>query len=139
MSNIIRQLTDQEDPISGQMKRECFNKLLPIQDYYKGWNFHKTETRFNFLPSEDYHKERYEVKINVDDDVERVDKIEALNEDIDEYNEWVKETKKINSKELALKAPLNTIDEKGNMEWQDVENINLGSAHLFLINLNLER
>ena len=54
--NIIRQLTDQEDPISGQMKRECFNKLLPIKDYYKGWNLHKAETQFNFLPSEDYYK-----------------------------------------------------------------------------------
>ena len=30
--NIIRQLTDQEDPISGQMKRECFNEL--IQTYH---------------------------------------------------------------------------------------------------------
>ena len=32
--NIIKQLTDQEDVNSGQMKRECFNKLLPIKDYY---------------------------------------------------------------------------------------------------------
>ena len=31
--NIIRQLTDQEDPISGQMKRECFNELLHINTY----------------------------------------------------------------------------------------------------------
>ena len=56
--NIIRQLTDQEDPSSGQMKRECFNKLLPIKDYFRGVAGQEGEERFNFLPSEDYHKDR---------------------------------------------------------------------------------
>ena len=117
--NIIRQLTDQEDVNSGQIKRECFDKLLPIKDYYKGWNFHKTDVRFNFLPNEDYHKERYEVKINVDDDVERVEKIEALNEDIDEYNDWVNEKKELQGKELLEKAPSNTV---GAVEDLNLEN-----------------
>tara|TARA_B100000809_G_C15064826_1_gene503787 strand:- start:63 stop:1130 length:1068 start_codon:yes stop_codon:yes gene_type:complete len=117
--NIIRQLTDQEDVNSGQIKRECFDKLLPIKDYYKGWNFHKTDVRFNFLPNEDYHKERYEVKINVDDDVERVEKIEALNEDIDEYNDWVNEKKELQGKELLEKAPPNTV---GAVEDLNLEN-----------------
>jgi|TARA_B110000438_G_scaffold302923_1_gene362288 hypothetical protein len=102
--NIIRQLTDQEDMISGHMQRECFNQLLPIIEYYKGWNFHEDETRFNFYPHEDYHKERYEVKINVDDNMERVEKIEALNQDIDEYNDWVNEKNELHSKELFEKA-----------------------------------
>ena len=117
--NIIRQLTDQEDVNSGQIKRECFDKLLPIKDYYKGWNFHKTDVRFNFLPNEDYHKERYEVKINVDDDVERVEKIEALNEDIDEYNDWVNEKNELQGKELLEKAPPNTV---GAVEDLNLEN-----------------
>ena len=119
--NIIRQLTDQEDVNSGQIKRECFDKLLPIKDYYKGWNFHKTDVRFNFLPNEDYHKERYEVKINVDDDVERVEKIEALNEDIDEYNDWVNEKNEFRGKELLEKAPPNTVS--------DVEDLNLENKY----------
>tara|TARA_X000001036_G_scaffold371757_1_gene358897 strand:- start:1025 stop:2107 length:1083 start_codon:yes stop_codon:yes gene_type:complete len=125
--NIIRQLTDQEDPISGQMKRECFNELLPIKDYYKGWNFRQGEEQFNFLPHEDYPKDRYELKINnINDDVERAEKIEALNEDIDEYNDWVNEKNQLHSDELLEKAIPD-----GKMH--DVKDLNLESKRYFIL------
>ena len=107
--NIIRQLTDHEDD-RGEMRRECFNALLPIMDCLKGWDPYPAKSQFNFYPNEDYHyQEGYEVKINVDDDVERVEKIEALNKDIDEYNDWVNEKNKLHAEELLEKAqPSNT-------------------------------
>ena len=125
--NIIRQLTDQEDPISGQMKRECFNELLPINSYYKGWSFQENETQFNFLPHEDYPKDRYEVVINdINDDVERVEKLESLNEDIDEYNDWVNEKNQLHSDELFEKA-------KPDGKVHDVKDLNLESKCYFIL------
>jgi hypothetical protein len=108
------------------MKRECFNKLLPVKDYYKGWNFRQGETQFNFHPSEDYHKDPYEVKINVDDDVERVEKIETLNQDIDEYTDWVNEQNQFHSDELFEKA-------KPDGKVHDVEDLNLKKKRYFTL------
>ena len=125
--NIIRQITDEVDMISGRMQRECFNKLLPVKDYYKGWNFRQGEELFKFEPHEDYHKDPYEVKINVDDDEERVEKIEALNQDIDEYTDWVNQLNKLHSAELFIKAP------DTNLQWKDVADLNLKNKRYFAL------
>ena len=57
--------------------------------------------------------------------MERVEKIEALNEDIDEYNDWVNEKKELHGKELLEKAPPNTVS--------DVEDLNLENKYYFTL------
>ena len=74
--------------ISGLPLKENFRALLPIVDVHKGWATYQ-KWFFDFKPHKDYpYKEAYEKETDVFNEDERVATVEAINKDIDEYNDW---------------------------------------------------
>ena len=87
---IIKELTDKTDMLSGQPIKDNFKALLPIVAEYKGWGLYGGKVLFDFKPHKDYpHKEPYEIETNTFNEAERIANVEAVNEDIDKYNDWV--------------------------------------------------
>ena len=103
--NIIKQLTAKTDMISGVPLKENFRALLPVVAVHQGWAT-EDNWKFDFNPHEDYpHKEAYELETDVFNEDERIANVEAINKDIDEYNDWVDEQNVINREELFEKIP----------------------------------
>ena len=72
-------------------KDSDFGKLLPIDKVLPGYFYILEEDKkykFHFNPHKDYENPKT-VDINVEDNDERVEKLEALNSDIRDYNKWV--------------------------------------------------
>jgi hypothetical protein len=122
--NIIKQLTAKTDMISGVPLKDNFKALLPIVDVHKGWATYNN-WKFNFNPHEDYpHKEAYELETNVFDEAERVANVEAINKDVDKYNDWADEKNEIHRSELIKKTIPDGI-------VRDVKDLNIKSREYF--------
>ena len=124
---IITALTSKTDMISGQPIKDNFKALLPIVRVSKGWRNYGYKVLFKFNPNEDYpHKEPYEIETNVFNEAERIANVEAVNEDIDKYNDWVDEQNVINREELFEKIPeANWEKDSLNTKVYDFEDLNL--------------
>jgi hypothetical protein len=123
---IITQLTAKTDMISSESIKDNFKALLPILAVAKGWGLYGGRVLFNFKPDEDYpHKKPYEIETDVYNEAERVANVEAINKDIDEYNDWVDEQNVINRKELFEKIPEENWDKGLVTNVHDVKDLNL--------------
>ena len=124
---IITQLTAKTDMISSESIKDNFKALLPILAVAKGWGLYGGRVLFNFKPDEDYpHKKPYEIETDVYNEAERVANVEAINKDIDEYNDWVDEQNVINREELFEKIPeANWEKDSLITNVYDVEDLNL--------------
>ena len=81
-------------------KDSAIGELLPIDKVLPGYvSIIEGECKFQFNPHEDYG-DPYTLEINIDDNDERVEKLESLNSDIRNYNKWVDE------KDLKTKSKL---------------------------------
>ena len=81
-------------------KDSAIGELLPIDKVLPGYvSIIEGECKFQFNPHEDY-EDPYTLEINIDDNDERVEKLESLNSDIRNYNKWVYE------KDLKTKSKL---------------------------------
>ena len=116
---IITQLTAKTDMISSESIKDNFKALLPILAVAKGWGLYGGRVLFNFKPDEDYpHKKPYEIETDVYNEAERVANVEAINKDIDEYNDWADGQNEMHRKELFDKAIPDGVG-------RDVEDLNL--------------
>ena len=123
--NIIKQLTAKTDMISGESLKDNFKALLPIRDVHKGWGIDTGQWYFNFAPHEDYpHKESYKLETDVFNEDERIANVEAINKDIDEYNDWADEMNEIHRKEVFEKTIPDVIA-------RDVKELNIKSREYF--------
>lgn len=123
--NIIKQLTAKTDMISGESLKDNFKALLPIRDVHKGWGIYAGQWYFNFAPHEDYpHKEPYKLETDVFNEDERVGDVEAINKDVDKYNDWADEKNEIHRKEVFEK----TIPD---LKARDVKELNIKSREYF--------
>ena len=123
--NIIKQLTAKTDMISGESLKDNFKALLPIRDVHKGWGIYAGQWYFNFAPHEDYpHKEPYKLETDVFNEDERVGDVEAINKDVDKYNDWADEKNEIHRKEVFEK----TIPD---LKARDAEELNIKSREYF--------
>ena len=121
---IIKQLTAKTDMISGVPLKDNFKALLPIVDVHKGWATNNN-WKFNFAPHEDYpHKEPYKLETDVFNENERVGDVEAINKDVDKYNDWADEKNEIHRKEVFEKTIPDTIA-------RDVTDLNIKSREYF--------
>ena len=105
---IIKELTAKDNMLSGQSIKDNFKELLPVEAVHRGWGigWGIGQPVFDFKPDEDYpHKEPYEIETNTFNEAERIANVEAVNEDIDKYNDWVDEQNVINREELFEKIP----------------------------------
>ena len=122
--NIIKQLTAKTDMISGESLKDNFKALLPIVDVHKGWATYQ-KWFFDFNPHKDYpHKDKYEIETNVFDEAERIANVEAINKDVDKYNDWADEQNEIHRKEVFEKTIPDTIA-------RDVTDLNIKSREYF--------
>ena len=123
--DIIKQLTAKTDMISGESLKDNFKALLPIRDVHKGWGIYAGQWYFNFAPHEDYpHKEPYKLETDVFNEDERVGDVEAINKDVDKYNDWADEKNEIHRKEVFEK----TIPD---LKARDVKELNIKSREYF--------
>jgi hypothetical protein len=123
--NIIKQLTAKSDMVSGESLKDNFKALLPIRDVHKGWGIYAGQWYFNFAPHEDYpHKEPYKLETDVFNENERVGDVEAINKDVDKYNDWADEKNEIHRKEVFEK----TIPD---LKARDVKELNIKSREYF--------
>ena len=123
--NIIKQLTAKTDMISGESLKDNFKALLPIRDVHKGWGIYAGQWYFNFAPHEDYpHKKPYKLETDVFNENERVGDVEAINKDVDKYNDWADEKNEIHRKEVFEK----TIPD---LKARDAEELNIKSREYF--------
>jgi len=103
--NIIKQLTAKTDMVSGQAIKDNFKSLLPVVAVHKGWGLYGGIVNFDFKPHPDYpHKKPYEIETDVYNEAERVANVEALNKDIDKYNDWADEQNDLHRSELIKKT-----------------------------------
>ena len=122
---IIKQLTAKTDMVSGLPLKDNFKALLPIVDVHKGWATYN-KWKFDFKPDEDYpHKEAYEIETDVYNEAERVANVEAINKDVDEYNDWVEEQNEEHRKELFKKIPKANWDKGLKANVHDVKDLKL--------------
>ena len=116
---IITQLTAKTDMLSGESIKDNFKALLPILAVAKGWGLYGGIVNFDFKPHPDYpHKKPYEIETDVYNEAERVANVEAINKDIDEYNDWADGQNEMHRKELFDKAIPDGVG-------RDVEDLNL--------------
>ena len=118
---IIKQLTAKTDMISGVPLKDNFKALLPVVAVHKGWAIYGGKWKFDFTPHKDYpHKKPYEIETNVFDEAERIANVEAINKDVDKYNDWADEKNEIHRKEVFEKTIPDTIA-------RDVTDLNIKS------------
>jgi len=123
--NIIKQLTAKTDMVSGQAIKDNFKSLLPVVAVHKGWGLYGGIVNFDFKPHPDYpHKKPYEIETDVYNEAERVANVEALNKDIDKYNDWADEQNDLHRSELIKK----TIPDG---KVRDVKDLNLKTQSYF--------
>ena len=105
--------------VSGQAIKDNFKSLLPVVAVHKGWGLYGGIVNFDFKPHPDYpHKKPYEIETDVYNEAERVANVEAINKDIDEYNDWADGQNEMHRKELFDKAIPDGVG-------RDVEDLNL--------------
>ena len=82
---IILQLVKNEDRVSQEAD---LSKLRPIDSVYQGHGLWYGNREIEFNPDPDYEIDGYTLKVNLDDDIDRLEKFERSNADIRKYNDW---------------------------------------------------